>query len=267
MHYLDEGEGRAVLMVHGNPTWSFFYRRLVAAMSGGRRCVVPDHLGCGLSDKPQDYPYRLSDHIGNLEHLVDHLNLDRFDLIVHDWGGPIGLAVAEKMADRVGRLVIFNTAAFRSQQMPPSIRIARFPVLGSVLIRGCNAFSRGAVRSAVCRPLRAEVAAGFLYPYRNWNDRVAVNGFIKDIPLSPRHPSYDTLLRIEERLPVLAGIPTLIAWGMQDFVFTKHFLEAWAHHIPNAQVHRFESAGHYLLEDAGDEILPLVKDFLDKDQN
>ena len=262
MHYVDEGEGRALLMLHGNPTWSFFYRQMVAALSANRRCVVPDHLGCGLSDKPQNYPYRLSDHIDNLEMLVNDLDLNQFDMVVHDWGGPIGLGVAEKMPDRVRRLVVLNTAAFRSRDMPFSIRIARLPGLGSILIRGCNAFVRGASRYGVCRPLSPEITAGFAYPYRNWSDRIAVDRFVKDISASPGHPSYDVLNKIEKGLGELAAKPTLIAWGMRDFVFTERFLGRWLELLPNARVRRFQNAGHLLLEDAGDEILPLVKDFL-----
>ena len=101
LHYLDEGAGEAVLMLHGNPTWSFFYRNIIRELRDSFRCVAPDHIGCGLSSKPQRYGYRLSDHIENLATLVDSLNLESFHLIVHDWGGPIGMALAERMPEAI----------------------------------------------------------------------------------------------------------------------------------------------------------------------
>ena len=113
-HYLDEGSGEPLLMVHGNPTWSFYWRNLILAFRDRYRVVAPDHMGCGWSDKPQAYPYCLSTHIANLVQLIEHLDLRAVTLLVHDWGGPIGLGAALRVPDRIARLVLFNTGAFAS---------------------------------------------------------------------------------------------------------------------------------------------------------
>lgn len=262
MHYVDEGQGTPVLMLHGNPSWSFLYRQLVQALAPECRCIAPDHIGCGLSDKPQDHPYRLATHIDNVRRLVDTLGLDRFHLVVHDWGGAIGMGLATAMPDRVGRLVVMNTAAFRSLRIPKRIAVCKIPGLGALLIRGLNAFAAGAARMAVERPLPTDVRAGFVFPYGNWRDRIATLRFVQDIPLHAGHPSYRTLAAIEDRLPVLANKPMLLAWGMRDWCFSPVFLEQWRQRFPGAQVHTEPTAGHYLLEDAGATIIPTIRAFL-----
>src|SRR5437763_1827424 len=157
MHYLDEGAGEPVVMVHGNPTWSFYYRNLVLALRDRYRCVAPDHVGCGLSDKPDDgrYIYSLERRVADLEVLLDHLHLrENLTLVVHDWGGMIGPAFAARHPERVKRLVVLNTAAFhlpKGKPLPRSLWWGRNTVLGTVLIRGFNAFCRGAARWCVTR--------------------------------------------------------------------------------------------------------------------
>ena len=141
-HYLDEGRGETVLLLHGNPTWSFYYRNLVQGLKSQYRCVVPDHIGCGLSDKPQEYNYTLSQHIDNLEALIDYLELDNLTLALHDWGGAIGMGYAARHPDKIKRLVIFNTAAFITNRIPFSINLCRNPILGSVAILNLNLFAK-----------------------------------------------------------------------------------------------------------------------------
>ena len=171
MHYLDEGAGQPVVMLHGNPTWSFYYRNLVLALRDSHRIVVPDHIGCGLSDKPDDahYSYRLARRVDDLESLLELLGIhEDVTLVLHDWGGMIGMAWATRHPERVKRLVILNTAAFHlmpSKRLPWSLRIVRNTPLGLLLVRGLNAFSRGAVRYCTTRPLpprRAESLSGSL---------------------------------------------------------------------------------------------------------
>jgi pimeloyl-ACP methyl ester carboxylesterase len=164
MSYLDEGSGdEAVVMVHGNPTWSFYYRNLVLGLRGKMRCIVPDHLGCGLSDKPQDFNYTLGEHIRNLRGLLDSLNLRKIHLIVHDWGGPIGLGTALARPEQLGRVVILNTAAFADTVVPWRIRLCRAPVIGEWLVRGLNGFAWPATWMSVTRPLAPDVKTRF-YP-------------------------------------------------------------------------------------------------------
>jgi haloalkane dehalogenase len=267
MHYVDEGTGQPVLMVHGNPTWSFYYRSLIKALRADYRAVAPDHIGCGRSDKPaaSDYRYTLSRRVDDLTRLVDDLELERVHLVVHDWGGMIGMAWAVAHPERVDRIVLLNTAAFplpAVKRMPVSLRLARVPGLGAALVRSANAFSRGANRFCTTKPMTNAAAAGYLAPYGSWADRVAVHEFVRDIPLSPADPAWQIVASTADRLELLADHPTAIFWGMKDFVFDHHFLAEWRRRCPKAQVTEFSDAGHYVLEDAGDFIVPAVAEFL-----
>jgi haloalkane dehalogenase len=266
MHYLDEGRGEPLLMVHGNPTWSFYWRNLVIAFRDRFRMVVPDHIGCGMSDKPRRGQYPLRRHIANLVHLVDSLDLDRVTLLCHDWGGPIGLGTALARPERFARLVIFNTGAFPPPYVPWRIRLCRTPFLGRGAVQGLNAFARAALFMATEKPDRMTpaVRAGLLAPYGCWSHRAAIQRFVADIPLSRSHPTYATLAEIEQGLPRLADRPCQLIWGMKDWCFRPECLERLAAVFPNAEVHRLEDAGHYVIEDAHERIVPLVADFLQR---
>lgn len=260
--YVDEGAGPPVLLVHGNPTWSFYYRRLIAALSPRHRAVAPDHMGCGLSDKPERYPYTLAQHIENLGRLIDHLGLAQVDLVVHDWGGAIGMGWAVRNPERVRRIVVLNTAAFLSPRLPLRIAVCRYPILGDLAVRGLNAFAGAATFMAVERPMRPEVRRGFLHPYGSWAERVAIQRFVRDIPMSPRHPTWAVVDGIDRDLANLRGHELLILWGGKDWCFSDHFLAGWLQRFPAAEAVRFDHAGHYVLEDAHEEIVPRVVGFL-----
>jgi cis-3-alkyl-4-acyloxetan-2-one decarboxylase len=263
-HYLDEGAGQPLLMVHGNPTWSFYWRNLITALRGRFRVVVPDHIGCGLSDKPQQYDYRLTQHIANLVALIEHLDLQDITLVVHDWGGPIGLGAALQVPQRISRLVLFNTGAFPPPYIPFRIRVCRTPVLGSLAVRGLNLFARAALTMAVQdrQRMTAEVRAGLLAPYDSWQHRIAIERFVADIPLTGRHPTWQTLHAIEQALPSLADRPAMMIWGMRDWCFTPACLDRLLRSLGSARVHRLQDAGHYVVEDAHERIVPLIEAFL-----
>jgi pimeloyl-ACP methyl ester carboxylesterase len=265
LHYVDEGprSGEPVLMLHGNPTWSFFYRRLVRALSPEHRCVVPDHLGCGLSDKPETWRYDLAGHIQNLEKLVLALDLERITLVLHDWGGPIGMGLARRHPRRIARLVVMNTAAFPFDRCPLRIRVCRAPVLGSFLVRRLNAFAGLAPRMAVARSLEPAARRGLGLPYDSYAHRIAVARFVRDIPLSSAHPSWAEVDAIGRSLDSFRDLPTCIVWGERDFCFTPRFREEWHRRFPEAEVHPLPRAGHWLLEDEPEEIVAIVKTFLD----
>ena len=264
MHYVDEGRGSTLLLVHGNPTWSFHWRNLIVGLRNSHRLVAPDHVGCGLSDKPQSYNYRLGQHIANLVEFIDRLDLREITIVAQDWGGAIGLGAALRCQDRFVRFVLLNTAAFPASRMPLRIRICRTPLLGTLAIRGMNAFVRAALRMAVERPdrLTPSVRMGISAPYDTWANRIAIDRFVKDIPMSPGHPSYQTLADIEHGLPQLAYKPFQFIWGMRDWCFTPAFLERFLEFFPHAEVHRLSDAGHWVMEDAPERVVRLVERFI-----
>ncbi|PIQ99080.1 MAG: alpha/beta hydrolase [Nitrospinae bacterium CG11_big_fil_rev_8_21_14_0_20_45_15] len=263
-HYLDEGEGENLLMLHGNPSWSFYYRNLTSAFRNNYRCIVPDHIGCGLSDKPQNYNYTLSQHIDNLENLVNKLEIKDLTLIVHDWGGAIGMGFATRRPELIRRLVIFNTAAFLSPHIPLSINLCRLPLFGDLAIRYFNAFAKGAVYRACKNRKRmtGQVKAGYLAPYNSPENRIANLRFVQDIPMSASVPSYSVVQNIQSKLHLFKDHPIQIIWGKQDFCFNDHFLNKWKSYYPKANVDVMEEAGHYVVEDAHEQIVPLLKEFL-----
>lgn len=271
LHYLDEGSesgGDVLVCLHGNPTWSFYYRALVKALRGEARLIVPDHIGCGLSDKPgdKDYDYRLRSRIEDVELLLDRLGVnEKITLVLHDWGGAIGMGFAARHPERIARIVLSNTAAFfppGDATIPLSLRLVRDTWLGPLLVRGLNAFALGAARAATHKGLSPEVRRGLTAPYNSWANRIATLRFVQDIPLRPEDPSYDEVVRMSDAVSGFDKLPVLIGWGMKDFVFDLNFLEEWKRRLPSAQVHTFEDAGHYLLEDAGPEWIEKIALFL-----
>ena len=266
MHYEDAGPRGAetLLCLHGNPTWSYFYRGLVEGLCDRWRLVAPDHLGCGRSDKPLEWSYRLADHVANLERLVLELDLHEITLVLHDWGGAIGMGFARRHPERIARLVILNTAAFPSPRMPWRIRACRAPLVGPYLVRHWNAFAGMATHMAVERRLSAAVRDTYLAPYDTPAHRIAIQRFVEDIPMSPAHPSWNELEETAQALTRFAALPATIIWGEKDWCFTPKFREEWMRRFPKAQVHRLEQAGHWLLEDEPQETLRLVRDFLER---
>jgi haloalkane dehalogenase len=263
LHYLDEGnrEGPVLLALHGNPTWSFYWRALIEAFPD-HRVVIPDHIGCGLSDKPQKWDYRLSQHIANVQALVSHLGLRDINLMVHDWGGAIGMGVATAAPEQINRLIITNTAAFLSPHIPITIAMCRIPLLGSLMVRGGNAFAWVATWRATYKGLSKEVKAGLLFPYDSWKNRIATHRFVVDIPMNDSHPSHQTLKEIEDRLVLLQDKPMMMLWGDDDFCFSPVFRKRWMEFFPKAEVHAWEDVGHYVMEDAPERVIPLVRTFL-----
>ena len=265
-HFIDEGQGETLLMLHGNPTWSFYYRNLVLGLKQSYRCVVPDHMGMGKSDKPQNYNYTLSQHIDNLEALVDKLGLSDITLMVHDWGGAIGMGFAVRHPQKIKRLVLFNTAAFLSEKIPVRLKLFRVPGFADIAIRCFNAFALAAVDMACKNKERMtdEVRAGYLAPYNNYANRIGTLRFVQDIPMSSDALSYSVVKNIEENLEQFKSLPVMIVWGAKDFVFNDHFLKKWQGIFPEAEVHRVQDAGHYVLEDSYERIIPWIQEFLQK---
>lgn len=268
-HYVNEGKGSPVVMVHGNPSWSFYYRNLVSELSKNHQCIVPDHIGCGLSDKPDDdgYDYTLVNRIDDLEALLDHLEVkENITLVVHDWGGMIGMGYAMRYPERIKRLVILNTGAFHlpiTKKLPPALWLGRNTFIGTLLVRGFNAFSSVASYIGVKRkPMEKDIRQAYVAPFNSWKNRISTLRFIQDIPLKPTDRNYQLVTDISESLAQFKKLPMLVCWGLKDFVFDKHFLVEWQQRFPDAKVHAFDDCGHYILEDASNEVVPLVRNFL-----
>jgi haloalkane dehalogenase len=269
MHYVDEGRGEPVLMLHGNPTWSFYFRELVKGLAGGYRCVAPDHIGCGLSARPRasEYGFRLRDRVDDIDAFAAAVGLQKnLTLIVHDWGGVIGAAFAVRHPERIARLVILNTAAFlkpKDKPLPWPLKMVRsLPALAVPVVLGLNLFARGAAWTASAKGLRPDVRDGLLAPYNSWHNRLATLKFVQDIPLAPADPGYDIVEQADRGLQRLAAKPMLVCWGERDFVFDRDYLAEWRRRFPLAEVHCFPDAGHYVLEDVPDRLLQLLKAFL-----
>ena len=272
LSYLDEGPADAppVLMLHGNPSWSYYWRHLVAGLKDGYRCIVPDHVGMGLSDKPvdADYRYTLVSRVEDLDRLIASLDLKGpITLAVHDWGGMIGFAWALRHPGRVARLVILNTSSFplpESRRLMWQIAVGRIPLLGAVLIRGFNFFARGAADLGVVRPIPPASRKALLAPYDSWNHRRAVHRFVQDIPLKDGDEAWPLVKQAEAALPSYRNVPSFIGWGLQDFVFDQDFLARFVKELPNATQKIYGDAGHYVLEDKHEELVPAIRQFLDR---
>lgn len=268
-HFLDQGSGDPVVMLHGNPTWSFYFRELIKSLSPEFRTIVPDHIGCGLSDKPgiDGYDYRLKSRVDDVETLLDHLGIKQnITLVLHDWGGMIGMAYALRHPERIHRLVIMNTAAFlmpEGKSLPMRLRLIRnIKPFAALAVLGFNIFAVGALFTASYNGLPKDVKSGLIAPYNSWNNRIATLKFVQDIPVREKDPSFRLAKYVDDNLHRLTHIPLLILWGEHDFVFDTDYLSEWQRRFPDAQVKTFKDGGHYVLEDAADRIIPIVKKFL-----
>ena len=246
----------SILCVHGNPTWSFYYRSIVDRFSATNRVVAVDHIGCGMSDKPPQYAYTLQQHTDNLVALIDAIDMQRIVMVVHDWGGAIGLGAALRRLDRMAGLVVLNTGAFPPPYVPLRIAACRLPWIGSFAMRHLNAFARAATVMAIDRLPRLEtnVRDGLLAPYDTAAHRVGIDGFVKDIPMSKTHPTFATLKKLESDLPKLGRLPIRLVWGMKDWCFTPECLRRFKVAWPNASVRELRDVGHYVMEEAASEV-------------
>lgn len=274
MHYADSagagtsrGPAGPVIMVHGNPTWSVMFEKLFALLAPEFRCLAPDHLGCGLSDKSGDLDYSFASRCRDFAAFVQHaVGNSPFHLLVHDWGGPVGLDYAVQNPDRILSLTACNTGAFpnpKANRLPWQIRACRLPYIGQLLVQSpLNAFCRGTLRTAVGRPLTAHRQRDYLRPYDSWQNRRAVKQFVDEIPLRPGDANMGRLTAIAEGLERLRRHPVLLFWGARDFVFDCIFLETWQSYLPQAQTMVLETAGHLVLEEAESYELAAIRDFL-----
>jgi haloalkane dehalogenase len=248
MHYLDEGNGPPVLLLHGEPTWSYLYRQVLPELVPGARAIAPDYFGFGRSDKPlrlEEYTYDF--HVGSITQLVEELDLRDLTVVVQDWGGPIGLRLAVEQPDRVARLVIMNTGIGGGR--PPSEEWLRFRDfvrrLGTELDPG------RLVRISCVQPLGAEVEAAYSAPWPVPESKAGVLAFPEQVPTEPEHPNTAPMLRVRDALARWEK-PALVLFSDSDPIFSPRVAERIAAHIPGAlEPEIVEGAGHFLQEDRG----------------
>jgi len=259
MHYLDEGEGDPVLCLHGEPTWSFLYRKMVPGLTAAARVIAPDYFGFGRSDKPEDAGwYTFDRHCASIRRLVEQLDLRRVTVVVQDWGGPIGLRLAVEQPERVARLVILNTGLGGGR--PPSEAWLRFR---DVVRAAGGDFQAGRlIRTAAVRGLADAVVAAYDAPFPTAESKAGVLAFPEQVPIEPEHPNTAPLMAIREALASWEK-PTLVLFGDSDPIFRPEVGEAIARWIPGAlPAELVDDAGHFVQEDAGEEVAARIVEFL-----
>ncbi len=273
-HYVDTGSGPPVLLLHGNPSWSYQWRHLMAALSPDFRCVAPDLAGLGLSPRPRVPAAAVDRHLLQLDHLdalFDHLvgtqdmPRDGWTLVLHDWGGPLGLAWARRRALRPARVVVLNSVCFpwpSGYRLPVYLRWIRDHRGVAALAHATNFFPRAAVRGGVVAPLRRAERRAYLLPLARSGDRRAVVDFVRGIPRDEREESWRLLDPAGADGADLRGLPLFVGWGMRDPVFTPVVLAEWERRFPHARVHRYPDAGHYVMEDAAGRLGHDIRGFL-----
>jgi haloalkane dehalogenase len=261
LHYVDEGSGQPIVMVHGNPTWSFLYRHLIKRLRSEYRCIAPDHLGFGLSDRPKGWSYLPEDHAANLMALIDGLGLKNITLVVQDWGGPIGLAYAVAHPENVARIIIMNTWAWPVNHDPYYIAFSGFVggPIGRMLIRRYNFFANSIMRQAFGdkRKLSAAAHEQYLRPLAAPEDCTGCYVFPKQIVAST-----PWLGRLWDKIPTLSSKPILIVWGVKDIAFREKELKRWERTFPAARSIRLRAVGHYVQEEAPAELAAAVVPFV-----
>jgi haloalkane dehalogenase len=262
LHYVDEGPADAppLLFVHGNPTWSYLWRRPVAELSArGRRCVAFDHMGFGRSDKPPLLArYTLQAHVDNMLALIDELDLRDVVLVAHDWGGPIGLGAMLERRDRLRGLVLLNTWAWELPSfVPPFVREFRTEGLGEILALGGNLFVESIPGGMANRDTDPVMMDAYRAPHPNYWSRIGMLAFQRDIPLTERDRSARLMGLIHERLLGL-DLPVTLVWGMRDHVFQPVFLDQWREIFPHARVVELDDAAHFVPEDRPDALIEVL---------
>jgi pimeloyl-ACP methyl ester carboxylesterase len=262
MHYIDEGQGEPILFLHGSPSWSYMWRHPVRTLSATHRCVAPDWLGFGLSDKPEEWDYWPSSHAKNLAALIDALGLEKFTMVAHDFGGPIGISYALEHPERVSRLVLTNTWMWGLHGEAGAERLGKIASgpMGKFLYMRLNLCSK------MIGPLFAnkenyteEVHGAYCGPFRNVRDRSGPWKMAQHIVDSAAW--YDDLW---ESRHVLADKPMLFLWGMRDLELGEKVLNKLWHEFPMAEVEQFESAGHFVFEEAARAATHRLEQFVAK---
>ncbi len=269
MHYIEMGRAGlrrpTLLLLHGNPTWSYLYRHFMKPLSKVARVVAVDHVGFGRSDHPKDPDYyTLEQHIRNLEEFVEKVGLKRVIPVMQDWGGPIGLGYATRHPDNIAGLVVMNTWAFTERgapELPFWFKALTRGRLGDHFIGKKNVFVEGILQRFLMAPT-PEIMEAYRHPFPNQDSRAGVVQFPRMIPTGPKHLEWRTMDDIEKRLETL-DVPAIILWALQDPAFGKKYAHLFHEMLPQAaEPEWFPDAGHYLQEDVPGELVPRIEAFV-----
>jgi len=264
MHYVDEGAGPVVLLLHGNPTWCFLYRNVIRELRDSFRLIAPDFLGCGLSDRTPGVRFKAVDRINQLVEFVEALGLSKFSMVMHDWGGPLGTGFMLRKLECVERVIYLNTTLTETESLPPVIKLAAMPVVGKFLTRHTSTFVSLTTSMGAFKKLTPDVVEGYHAPYASRQRREAIWDFVDDIPFDASHPTYSQMVEIATGLPKIAEKPVKIIWGLRDPCFHREMLSKVAAHFPKAELLEISDASHLVLDDAPHVAIPAIKEFLSR---
>jgi len=267
MHYVDEGQGEPIVLVHGHPTWRYLYRQFIPPLTRHHRCIVPDHMGMGKSSVPlAPYPYRLQHHIANFEALMLHLDIRDSTLVLHDWGGPVGLGFAIRHPARIKRLILMNTWAFAPWPGGPFPRLLELirSERGEKFVLERHGYLEPALRGTTyhVEHLTTTVMEAYRAPFSTPASRLALLCWSRDIPTHVSDPSYAMMQQIEDGLAQFARTPVLLLWGMRDPVLGEPVLRLWQKVFPQAMTHTVEDASHFVPEDVPEGLVKWITAFL-----
>ena len=258
LHYVDEGQGPVLLLMHACPLWAFSFREVIRTFSSDYRVIALDQMGFGLSDKPADFDYRLEMHADHLEMFVHSLGLTDITLIMHGRGSTIGMAYAVRNPDNIRAFVTLNAMGFTGFFLPWRLQVCRIPWLGAKIVLGLDLLTRE------FRRYPEAVRDAYSLPFPDRASKISLVRFIEDIPCVPEDDSAQSMLEVETSLWMLREKPASIIWAGKDWLYTKRSFRAWTKYFPEAEVHTIENAGRYIQEDAPDELISLLRDFLEK---
>lgn len=256
LHYVDEGSGPLTIFLHDIPLWSFYFRHLIGQLRTSFRCLAPDYLGFGLSDKPQDYDYSLRTLADNILDFLTQLQVGKFNLILHGNGGTPGMIIAERWPERVNRIVLLNANCFPIENLSPTNLCYRTPIFGPILLQGLNF---AVVRSIFSIETGGLSRRGYRFPYSSWDNRIGIRQFMQNFGSDEDNAFLETIV---QKLYILSHKKVLALWGMKDSEFGEKTLLKWKDEFDGLKIHRFRGSARDLLEKDFDTVLPLIRSFL-----
>ncbi len=262
LHYIDEGTGPVVFLLHGNPTWCFFYRNLIQHLKKFHRVIAIDYVGCGLSDHPTTAHFRAADRVAEVEFVYQSLQIDSFSIVMHDWGGAIGTRFLQSHLDKVEKVIYLNTTLTEVESLPRMIKMSAHPLSGVFLTKIFPQFLRYLTGPGSVKKLPRWVKEGYFYPYQTIARRTAIWDFVSDIPFTEDHPTYVEMQNLARGFAAMQHVPIKIIWGLKDPCFHPYMLRKVAAHFPKAEVVEIPDAGHLVLEDSPEFVCSEIEKFL-----